>query len=166
MLEYTQRLVSIPRLLDHTGIMKCTQPNQYKYLITAFCIFIYMILSINIQPTKGGVAPLYKAFGPSCRIVLRKQSNGPLNLPSAFVVVCIRIFTVSIQLLIETNEQLKLSYRKGDLQPTWLCPKPYQQQTHALCSETNCLSIPGWRLGLLSELNKKFYKIWGVYLWT
>lgn len=58
-----------------------------------------MILSINIHPTRGGVAPLYNALGPSCRMVFRKQSKGPLNLPSDLLVVCIRILTVSTNII-------------------------------------------------------------------
>jgi hypothetical protein len=55
----------------------------------------YIILSINIQPTSGGVAPLYNALGPSRLTVFKKQSKGPLNLPSDLLVVCIRILIVS-----------------------------------------------------------------------
>lgn len=81
--------------------MKCTQPIlaslSIALLFLFVCDFAYMRLSINIQPTRGGVAPLYNAVGPSFLIVLNKQSKGPLNRPSDLLVVCIRILTVSFK---------------------------------------------------------------------
>ncbi|OZJ03779.1 hypothetical protein BZG36_03457, partial [Bifiguratus adelaidae] len=51
---------------------------------------------LAICSTRGGVAPLYKARNPSFRTVLKKQSSGPLNNPSALPDVCMRTLMVSI----------------------------------------------------------------------
>ena len=63
-------------------------------LVRIVIIIIYIILSMNIQPTKGGVAPLYNARTPSWRTVFIKQSNGPLK--RSLLDVCMRTLTVSI----------------------------------------------------------------------
>lgn len=52
-----------------------------------------MILSMNIHPTSGGVAPLYRPVKPSLRRVVRRQSRGPRNCVE--VVVWSLTFTVS-----------------------------------------------------------------------
>jgi hypothetical protein len=49
--------------------------------------------SMTIQPTSGGVAPLYNPFTPSFRTVCSVQSNGPRNWAS--LLVCSRTLTVS-----------------------------------------------------------------------
>lgn len=49
--------------------------------------------SMTIQPTSGGVAPLYSPLTPSFRTVCSTQSKGPLKCPS--LLVCNRTFTVS-----------------------------------------------------------------------
>ena len=51
------------------------------------------IESMNIQPTSGGLAPLYSPLNPSLPTVVKRQSSGPLNL--ADVEVCMRTLTVS-----------------------------------------------------------------------
>jgi hypothetical protein len=62
------------------------------------CVFgregeAYYIESMNIHPTNGGVAPLYKPAKPSFRSVCMRQSTGPRNWD--FSVVCRRTFMVS-----------------------------------------------------------------------
>lgn len=49
--------------------------------------------SMTIQPTSGGVAPLYKPRTPSFRTVCSVQSSGPRKWTS--LVVCRRTLTVS-----------------------------------------------------------------------
>jgi hypothetical protein len=51
------------------------------------------MLSINIQPTRGGVAPLYRPVIDSFRTVWRRHWRGPLNC--ADVEVWRRTFIVS-----------------------------------------------------------------------
>lgn len=68
----------------------------------SFCVFMDIFQpsgkathteSMTIQPTSGGVAPLYNPLTPSLRTVCSTQSNGPRKCPSWLV--CKRTLIVS-----------------------------------------------------------------------
>lgn len=77
-----------------------------------------MMLSMNIHPTRGGVAPLYNARNPSLCMVCFTQSKGPLKRPSAFPDVCKRTLTVSDIPFISIHIE---AYQSGALLPNG-CP--------------------------------------------